>query len=250
MCGAFSIRINPYEAREIYDSGVPAWKPIYNARPGEWLPIITEAKPNSITSAYWGFIPHWMDPTKGKAVINARGETLATKPYFRSAVAGQRCIIPADGFYEWQKRTDPRFRGDSVPYFFHRRDDKPFAFAGVYDVVPAPTPIGRDKADGKGETKILNSLLKNQSEASSIGVRVGFAIITTSPNALVAKVHDRMPVMLQDDAVDEWLNPSTTADQAVKFLTSYPEELMASYVVSRAVNLARNKGQEVIEAAK
>ncbi len=215
MCGAFSIRINPYEAREIHDAAVLPWKPIYNARPGEWLPIITEAKPNAITSAYWGFLPHWMDPKKGKAVINARGETLAEKPYFRSAVAGQRCIIPADGFYEWQASAKGK-----IPYFFHRRDDKPFAFAGVYDIVP-----------GKKD-------------------ELGFAIITTTPNALVGKVHDRMPVMLPDDIVDEWLNPDTTADAAVKFLKPYPEKLMAAYAVSRAVNLAKNKGKEVLETVE
>lgn len=212
MCGAFSIRINPYEAREIHNATIQPWKPIYNARPGEWLPIVTEAKPKNITSAFWGYIPRWMDPKKGRAVINARGETIAKKPYFRSAVAGQRCIIPADGFYEWQKGGPGK-----IPFYFHRRDDKPFSFAGVYDVLP-------------GQQQ-----------------KLGFAIITTMPNELVGRIHDRMPAMLMDDQVEMWLNPDTAADQAVQLIQPYPDSLMASYEVSKAVNFARNKGPEVVQ---
>lgn len=213
MCGAFSIRINPWQVKFILDvEPLRLWKPIYNARPGEWLPIVTEEQPKNLTSAFWGFLPHWMDPKKGRAVINARAETIRTKPYFRKSFQRQRCIIPADGFYEWEKGGKAK-----VPYFFHRKDDKPFAFAGVYDQLP-----GKDD-------------------------KVGFAIITTTPNKTVGRIHDRMPVMLLDDQVEDWLNPDTAVEQAEKLFKPYPDKLMTSYEVSRSVNFARNKGSDVVE---
>lgn len=213
MCGAFSIRISPYEYQFFSNPrDFHKWNAIYNARPSEYLPIATEENPKQLTSAYWGFVPHWMDPKKGRAVINARAESITQKPYFRAAMKSQRCIIPADGFYEWQ--AGPKGK---TPYYFYRKDKKLFSFAGVYDLLP-----------GKKD-------------------ELGFAIITTTPNSLVAKVHDRMPVMLNDESVEDWLNPDTTADQAEKLLTPYPATQMAAYAVSRAVNFARNKGPEVIE---
>lgn len=214
MCGAFTIRLNPYDDFIFLNTpkAHQKWNAIYNARPGEWLPIVTEEQPKQITNALWGFLPHWMDLKKGRAVINARGETLAEKPYFRSAAAKQRCIIPADGFYEWQLTTNGK-----IPHYFHKKEGGLFSFAGVYDVVP-----------GKKD-------------------ELGFAIITTTPNSLVAKVHDRMPVILEDDAVEDWLNPDMTAEQAATFLKPFPASKMASYIVSRAVNMAKNKGAEVVE---
>ncbi len=213
MCGAFSIRINPSMADFLQDvQAIKPWEPIYNARPGEWLPMVTETKPHKLTSAYWGFVPHWMDPKQGSPVINARGETVMTKPYFRKAFAGQRCIIPADGFYEWEKNGRLR-----LPHYFRRRDDQPFAFAGLYDALP------------KTPTKF------------------GFAIITTTPNTMVGKIHDRMPAMLPDEAVAAWLNPDTAPEHAAELIQPYPDRAMVSYPVSRAVNSAKHKGADVIE---
>ncbi len=213
MCGAFSIRLSPSEVFFVKDAGsYKHWIPMYNARPGERLPIVTQTDPQKLVSAWWGFVPHWMDPKRGRAVINARGETLTSKPYFRQAIKSQRCVIPADGFYEWEKGGKSK-----IPYFFHRRDDKPFAFAGIYDALP-------------GQPN-----------------HYGFAIITTTPNKTVGRVHDRMPAMLPDDQVDDWLNPEATADQAEKLIRPYPDSLMTSYEVSRAVNYAKNKGPEVAE---
>lgn len=212
MCGAFSIRISPFETMLIKDAGsFRHWKPIYNARPGEVLPIITQEQPTKMTEAIWQFVPHWMkDPSKG--VINARAESVQIKPFFRTAFQSQRCIIPADGFYEWAKKGTMR-----TPYFFHRQDDKPFAFAGLYSELP----------DGSGN--------------------VGFAIITTEPNSLVGRVHNRMPVMLEDGESERWLDTTAKPKDVAALLDAYPAEQMGYYAVSLKVNNARNKGAEIIQ---
>lgn len=214
MCGAFSIRLNPWERSEIKASEVPrTWKPIYNARPGEWLPIVTQEAPKTITLALWSFIPHWSKDPKSRGVINARSESVAEKPYFRSAFQSHRCLIPADGFFEWTKSGKTR-----TPYYFHRIDDRPFAFAGLYSHLP-----GTDK--------------------------IGFALLTTTPNHLVEMFHDRMPVMLEVDAEKAWLNRDASASALEGLLRPYPVEMMAAYAVSRRVNSAREKGPEVLKRA-
>lgn len=216
MCGAFSIRINPWQLKFIVDvEPFRAWKPIYNARPGEWLPIITEEQPKAITNALWNYVPHWMKDGKGKGVINAKSETVAEKPYFRSSFQRQRCVIPADGFYEWLRKD--KFK---VPYFFHRPDNKPFLFAGLYDRMPG------SKED------------------------IGFAILTTEPNGLVGKVHNRMPVILEDGQESIWLDDGANPVELKSLLDPYPESDMAAYPVSRKVNYAREKGPEVLEPSK
>src|SRR5262249_827914 len=130
-----------------------------------------------------------------------------------SAFRSHRCLIPADGFYEWVPRGKAR-----VPYFFHRIDDKPFSFAGLYSQLP-----GADK--------------------------IGFTILTTTPNGLVEVFHDRMPVILEDGGENAWLNPAANTSELEGLLRPYPTELMASYPVSRRVNSAKEKGSEVLERA-
>lgn len=214
MCGAFSIRIYPWHINVLFDiEPAKPWQPIYNARPGEWLPIVTEEKPKELTTAFWGFVPHWAKDGKAKAVINARAEGIATKPYFRSAFRSTRCVIPADGFYEWVTKN-----GLKMPYYFERKDKKPFAFAGLYSHLP------------KTEDKL------------------GFTIITTEPNALVGKVHDRMPVILNDVNVMNWLDPDVEEKQALEWLKPYEASKMHAYPVSRKVNYAKEKGEEVTKA--
>lgn len=215
MCGAFSIRLNPWERELISKSGVPTkWEPIYNARPGEWLPIITEEQPKTITTAFWGFIPHWATKPGLKAVINARAESVAEKPYFRSSFQSRRCVIPADGFYEWLPKGRVR-----VPFYFHRKDNKPFLFAGLYDKLP-----GHEDKDG-------------------------FVIITTKPNPLVEKIHDRMPVMLEDGQEKIWLNSNAKKPEIEGLLDAYPEKLMAMRQVSSKVNSSKNKSNSVLDPA-
>lgn len=213
MCGAFSIVLSPRWWGEFFEVQKPEpWRPIYNARPGEILPVITSEKPSTLTPAFWQYVPHWMKESKGKGVINARAETVATKPYFRASFKTKRCIIPADGFYEWDRKGNVK-----IPYRFVRTDGQPFGFAGLYDELP----------DGSGN--------------------IGFTIITTTPNSLVEKIHDRMPVMF--DRPDEriWLDGKTPTEKLQPLLRPYPAKQMTMFAVSSRVNNSRNKDAAVIE---
>ncbi len=157
----------------------------------------------------WGLVPSWAkDPQMGARMINARGETVAEKPSFRSAVKSRRCLIPADGFYEWVK-TD----GGKQPHFIHFADARPFAFAGLWE------------RWNKGEGDPLETC----------------TIITTSPNDLIAGLHDRMPVILPDDRYDEWLKPEPlAADRLSEILVAHPAGQMEAYPVSTYVNKPAN----------
>lgn len=213
MCGAFSIVLAPHWWADIFDVPKPSgWQPVYNARPGEILPVITQEQPHRVTEALWNYVPHWMKDPKGRGVINARAETAATKPYFRSSFKSKRCIIPADGFYEWERKGKIK-----VPYRFVHREEKPFAFAGLYDELP----------DSTGN--------------------IGFTIITTEANDLVGKIHDRMPVIFDKADEKHWLDPKFAPDKLQSLLRPYPAEEMKMFAVSRRVNIAKNKDNSVIE---
>jgi putative SOS response-associated peptidase YedK len=212
MCYAFSLRSDPSgdKGYTVVAFGGRDWKTSHNIRPGELHPIEKQAEPKQLTLALWTFAPHWMPDAK-KGVINARGETLATKPYFRQAFKNMRCAIPSDGFFEFAK-----FGEERKPYFFHLPNNERFMFAGVFDELP-------DK-DGL----------------------LGFAIITTVPNELVAKVHDRMPAMLTPAEADVWVAGETPADQLQSLLRPYPADAMRMVGVGKIANNPRAKGPEVI----
>jgi putative SOS response-associated peptidase YedK len=166
---------------------------------------------------HWGLIPHWAaDPSIGNRMINARAETLTELPSFKPLVDRRRCIIPADGFYEWRKEGKRK-----VPMWVHlkNRNRKPFAFAGLWDVWRKP--------DGR----------KVES----------FTIITTEPNELVEPVHNRMPVILLPADEEQWLDASRTAFTKARWLLKpYPAELMDAHDVSPIVNSAKYDGPECI----
>jgi putative SOS response-associated peptidase YedK len=215
MCGAYTLRLDPSGINltpRLQPFANKKWQPIYNARPGEWLPIVTQEKPQQLTFALWQFLPHWLGERQGKGVINARAETVASKPYYREAFFKHRCIIPADGFYEWLRTSK-----GSQPYLFQMKDNHPFGFAGVYD-----------------------ELLEQSG-------KVGFAIITTGPNDLVAKVHDRMPVILSEEGISKWLDPTSTIEDLPNLLGSYPFEQMVVKQISQLVNNPHVKGAEVLK---
>lgn len=218
MCGRYDNLI----AREAYrvlfkparlpDSNFP---PRYNIAPTDQIPIVRvdpRDHERELVMARWGLIPFWMKEKPKIPHINARAETVATLPMFREAFARRRCLIPATGFFEWQKRD-----GGKQPYRFVRRDLEPFAFAGVWEFA---------RIDGQ---EILSA-----------------AIIVGEPNPLVAGVHDRMPVMLMAEDYDEWLESHTSADVAKGMLRPFDEQLMNAYAVSRAVNSVRNDSPECI----
>ena len=164
-----------------------------------------------------GLIPPWADdPGIGSRMINARSETAPGKPSFRRAFRERRCLIPADGFYEWQ-----RTNGAKQPYYIHMEDGRPFAFAGLWESW---------SKGGEGEVRTCT-------------------ILTTGANALVGEVHDRMPVILAHDAYDVWLDPDSEREELTGLLAPYPEDEMEAYPVSRFVNSPSNNDPRCIEPA-
>ncbi len=207
MCGRYTITINPDTARDELGVVMPAnYEANYNVAPTQPVAVVADAAGRKAEWMHWGLIPFWAkDPTIGSRLINARSETLMEKPAFKNAFAKRRCLVLADGFYEWQKGAGPR--GRSQPYYFKRADDKPFAFAGLWEFWRSP----------QGEE-----------------VRT-CTIITCDANELVKPVHERMPVMLSGDALWAWLGDEQPKD-LLTLLKPYAPEAMKAYPVSAMVN--------------
>ena len=222
MCGRFTatFEFSGIRVRWNLDRDLPKYTPRFNIGPEQTSPtipvIVRHRGRNECRLMHWGLIPHWAaDPSIGNLMINARAETLTELPSFKSLVNGGRCIIPADGFYEWRKEGKRK-----VPMWVHLKSKEPFAFAGLWDVWRKP--------DGK---------------------RVeSFTIITTEPNELLRPIHNRMPVILDRDNEEQWLDSSRTPFvKAQSLLKSYPEDLMDAHDVSLIVNSAKYDGPECIE---
>ena len=219
MCGRYDNLI----AREAYRALFMAerlpesnFPPRYNIAPTDQVPIVRvdpRDGTRELAMVRWGLIPYWMKEKPKVPHINARGETVHTQPLFRDAFARRHCLIPATGFYEWQKRADGK-----QPYRFVRKDLEPFAFAGIWEYV---------KLAGQA---ILSA-----------------AIIVGEPNPLTAAVHDRMPVILMPDGYDAWLDKATPIEAARAMLKPYDAELMKAYAVSRDVNSVKNDAETLIE---
>ena len=193
------------------------WQPRYNVAPTQAMPVVrmVDGK-RELALLRWGLIPSWAkDPKIGNSLINARGETVHEKPAFRSAFKARRCLVPADGFYEWRKLPG----GGKQPYRITMADGSPFAFAGLWE--------RWDKGEEPLET---------------------FTIITTSANELVAPIHDRMPVILDPADYDAWLESPDTAIP-IALIQPYPAKRMSAYPVSTRVNSPRNDDAAVIERA-
>ena len=208
MCGRFSLGAT-IRVGQLFD--LPNWPetpPRYNIAPSQDVPAVIQNRETGgreFRPFRWGLVPSWAkDPAIGNRTINARSETAAIKPVFRKPFRERRCLILADGFYEW-KRAGSR----KQPYHIKLRDGEPFAFAGLWDHW-AP-------ADGQPlET---------------------CTILTTTPNELVRPIHDRMPVILPPSAYGAWLDPKTSDVPTVQaLLTPYPAEKMIAYPVSTRVN--------------
>jgi putative SOS response-associated peptidase YedK len=219
MCGRYDNLI----AREAYRAlfaaeRLPAsnFPPRYNIAPTYQIPIVRvdpRDGTRELAMVRWGLIPFWMKEKPKAPHINARAETVHQLPLFREAFARRRCLIPATGFYEWQKRADGK-----QPYRFVRKDFEPFAFAGIWEYT---------KLDGEA---ILSA-----------------AIIVGEPNPLASAVHDRMPVILMPQDYDAWLDKETPIEAARAMLKPYNAELMKAYAVSRAVNSVKNDTEACIE---
>jgi putative SOS response-associated peptidase YedK len=208
MCGRFSLGAT-IRVGQLFDlPNCPDMRPRYNIAPGQDVPAVIrnrETGDREFRPFRWGLVPSWAkDPAVGNRMINARSETAATKPAFRTLLRQRRCLILADGFYEWSG-DGPR----KQPYHVKLRDGEPFAFAGLWDRW-AP-------ADGRPlET---------------------CTILTTAPNAVVRPIHDRMPVILPPGAYGAWLDPMLhDASELRALLTPYPAEAMTAFPVSTWVN--------------
>ena len=178
--------------------------------------VITNMQNLRMEMVRWGLVPYWAKyPSIGSKMINARSETIQEKPSFKNAFQRRRCLIPADGFYEWMRGVPGK--STSTPYYFHLANHKPFAFAGLWELWKSP------------EGEELRTC----------------TIITTSANELVARVHDRMPVILTGESMNAWLQPGSS-DHLMPLLKPYPPELMASYPVSRAVNSPDRDSPELV----
>lgn len=227
VCGRYTLRhperiptpaeilewVDERQRRELEASGLLA--PRYNIAPSQRVLIADRDADGARTvhPATWGFRPHWL-PADRKAPINARAETVANKPMFRGAFRKGRCLVPADGWYEWQ----PQPQGPKVPHYFRRSDDGVFWFAGL------------EAAGADGEPTM--------------------AILTTDANAVAKPVHGRMPVVLpNDEAADAWTDPGAAESTLRDLLAPAADDLIEAYPIGRAVNRPQNDGPELIERA-
>lgn len=227
MCGRFVSAAPPDELARYFDVEQVAEQvldPSYNVAPTDDVYVVVETGGiRRLETFHWGLIPFWADDRKiGQKMINARAESLATNNAYKRAFLKRRCIVPADGFFEWRETPGAKRK---QPMYIHRADGDPVAFAGLWELwKPADT-----------------------AEDPSTWVR-SCTIVTGEPNDLVASIHDRMPVMLPPSAWDRWLDPrNDDLDTLGKLLVPAPSELFVAQPVSPSVNDVRNQGPELIE---
>lgn len=215
MCGRFTLRTSPATVATLFQVDPLPLQPRYNIAPTQSVPAVRERASGGreMVMMHWGLIPSWADDRKiGNRMINARAETVSNKPAFRSAFRRRRCLVVADGFYEWKKTG-----GGKQPFYIRMKDDAPFAFAGLWE------KWGHDPA--------IESC----------------TIITTAANALMEDIHDRMPVILPVDQYHTWLTSTEQrAAQLTRLLQPYPSDLMEAYPIRTIVNNPRNESAECI----
>jgi len=220
MCGRFTLRASASVIAEHFSIfELPPFSPRFNIAPSQPVAVVRLASPPSgreLVWLHWGLIPSWAkDPAIGNRMINARAETAAEKPAYRAAMRRRRCLLPADGFYEWQKAGRAK-----QPHFIRMKDDRPFAFAGLWETWEGPD----------------NSYIES------------CTVLTTEPNDVVRPIHDRMPVILDPKNYEQWLD-TTTEDPTglLPLLRPYPSEQMRADPVNTLVNSPANDEPGCIE---
>lgn len=215
MCGRYHLAdIKGLHARYKTKNDLPELKPNYNVAPGQFNPVVDRESPNKLELMKWGLIPSWAKDQKiGYKMINARSETVTQKPSFRKSFKVRRCLIPSNGFYEWDKKG-----GTKKPYHFFLKDISIFSFSGLWDEWKNPL----------GQT-----------------VR-SYTILTTTPNKIVESFHDRMPVIIDKKDEETWLNSDSTEIELMSLLKPYPAQNMDYYEISTMINSPRNQGRELI----
>jgi len=217
MCGRCTLT-QPDTLQQRFEAvnSLPEMPPRYNVAPSQELPVVTRHSPNGLELMQWGFVPPWTkDLSAARRLINARAETVAERASFRQAFHQQRCLVPATGFYEWRQTPTGK-----VPYLIQMKERELFAFAGLYS-------IGTDPVSGQQ--------------------RKTYLIITTTPNDLMAAIHNRMPAILLREEEDDWLDPDHTESLPLQRLVApYPAALMEAYPIAPAINNPRNDDADLV----
>ena len=225
MCGRFTLKTDPETLTETFPGfttpGADEMAPRYNIAPSQGVAVVPNNGENSVEFFQWGLIPSWAkDPKIGNRMINARSETLAEKPSFRTPYKRRRCLILTDGFYEWKAEPGSKTK---TPFYIRLKSEKPFAFAGLWE---------------RWSPNIDDDPL------------LSCTVITTSPNSFMETIHRRMPVILEPDAYEQWLDLSDQSPtQLDGLLKPYPAEEMMAYPVSRLVNRPSNDSPDCIAPA-
>lgn len=215
MCGRYTLKTPSRQIAEAFDLiEIPEREPRYNIAPTQSVLIVRNENAGRVARMVrWGLIPFWAkDPSIGNLLINARSETVADKPAFRQAFQKRRCLVIADGFYEWEKVGKAK-----QPWYFQVGDGGPFGFAGLWE--------HWDKGEGPLET---------------------CTILTTSANSLLARVHERMPVIVPPEMYDIWLRADSNVQQLQRLLAPYPDSEMTEDRVSNRVNSPKNDDADLI----
>jgi putative SOS response-associated peptidase YedK len=253
MCARFTLTTPVDRVQRLFNFPLPSFEPRFNIAPTQSvLAVLQDREGLHCDMLRWGLIPSWSkDPSIGQRLINARSETIMEKPAFRNAFQRRRCLIPASGFYEWlhpdvadslmddigregpsltdraqgglfeelEEAPKPANAGKRQPFYFTLTDNEPFAFGGLWE---------------------------SWQDAAGNPLRT-CTILTTQPNEIVGKLHDRMPVMLRTEDFDSWLDPEvTSAAELMPLLTPYPADEMRMYPVSTDVNNPRHEGPECV----
>lgn len=239
MCGRYAATKDPGALAEEFEAiATPecAWSPDYNVAPTKPVPIVVQRDldghpARTLEVARWGLVPSWAkDDSIAARMINARIETAATKPSFRAAFARRRCLVPAEGYYEWYTPHEPGAprgvtgRVVKQPFFIHPSDGSSLAMAGLYE-------WWRDPA---------------RPEAADDAWRLTCTILTTEASPDLSRIHDRMPVVLDRESWSAWLDPATGAEEAFSLADRSTSVTLAAYPVSTRVNNVRNNGPELV----
>ncbi len=215
MCGRFQLSVTGKMISERYKVEVydEMYSPSYNCAPYQYLPVITNENSNKLSFFRWGLIPNWSNDEKiGIKLINARGETIDKRPAFKNSFEQRRCIIPANGFYEWKK---DKFK---TPYRFYLKNEMIFSMAGLWERWKSP------------EGKVIET----------------FTIVTTESNELIKPVHNRMPVILNRETEKVWISENDT-NILKELIKPFSASEMSGYRISDKINSVRNNGETLIK---
>lgn len=234
MCGRYALFVDPSDLADEFGLRNVTYEATYNAAPSQELPVVLDDASETVQTARWGLVPSWSDgPGSGPDLVNARAETLAEKRVFRDAYRERRCVVPADGFYEWVETPDGK-----QPRYFSRPDGRPFLMAGLWEAwTPERTQTGLSEF-GESEPKGDSGPKRDAETLRS------FTVVTTEANESVSAYHDRMAALLDREAGERWLSADDPQD-----LLESPDVELQSWPVSTTVNDPSNDRPDLVEPA-